>query len=189
MARKSTVKTLPAQIRAEVDRLLGDGRFTLDDVVTHLRKLGADVSRSALGRYSKEFEEVAARMRESREVATAFARELGEIPNNDMGRILVEMLHGLVFRVLKQRTKEDQDAPVKPMDLMLLAKAIKESVGSTKISAELEMKIRDRVAAETAQKAAGVAEDVAREKGLSAETVEAIKARILGIRKPARAEA
>jgi len=189
MARKSTVKTLPAQIRAEVDRLLADGRYTLDDVVTHLRKLGADVSRSALGRYSQEFEEVAAKMRESRELASAFAKELGEIPNNDMGRTLVELLHTLVFRVLKQRTREAEDKPIKAMDLMLLGKAIKESVGSTKLSAELEMKIRDRVATETAKKAAGAAEDAAREQGLSAETVEAIKARILGIRKPARAGA
>lgn len=182
MPQKSSVKRLEPAIRAEVDRLLAGGRHTLDDVVAHLQKLGAPVSRSALGRYSQQFEEVAARMRESREVATAFAKELGDIPNNDMGRTLVELLHGLVFRVLMQRAKEDEDQPLKPMDLMLLAKAIKESVGSTKLSAELEMKVRDRVAAETAKAAAGEAEVVGRERGLSAETVEAIKARILGIR-------
>jgi len=187
MARKSTVKTLPTQIRAEVDRLLADGRYTLDDVVAHLRKLGADVSRSALGRYSKEFEAVAAKMREAREVTTAFAKELGELPDNDMGRMLAELLHTVVFKVLTNQTGADGAADAQ--DVMFLARSLKDLATANRMSAELEMKIRDRVATETAKKAAAAAEDAAREQGLSAETVEAIKARILGIRKPARAGA
>jgi HD-GYP domain-containing protein (c-di-GMP phosphodiesterase class II) len=186
MPRKSTVKTLPAQIRAEVDRLLADGRYTLDDVVGHLRTMGADVSRSALGRYSQEFEQVAVKMREAREVTTAFAKELGELPDNDMGRVLTELLHTIVFKVLTTQTGADGE--VAAQDVMFLARSLKDLSTATRQSAELEMKIRDRVAAETAKRAAGEAEAVGREKGLSAETVEAIKTRILGIRKPARAE-
>lgn len=181
MPRKSTVKRLPPDIRDAVHRLLDSGR-TLDEIRAHLEGLGADVSRSALGRYAQKYEEVAAKLRESREVSAAFARELGDIPDGDMGRTLVELLHGLVFRVLMQRTEEKDEKPLKPMDLMLLAKAIKESVGSTKISAELEIKIRDRAAAEAKQAAARAVDHVARERGLTRDTVEAIKSQILGIR-------
>lgn len=179
MARKSTVKRLPPEIRQEVDRLLAEGRCTLDQVVAHLRTLGSDVSRSAMGRYAQQFECVAAKMREAREVATAFAQELGDIPENDMGRTLVQLLHQMTFKVLMQRA--DEDGPVKPMDLMLLAKTIKESVGSTKISAELEMKLRDRTRAEALRDAAKAVESAGQERGLTSETVKAIKSRVLGM--------
>lgn len=187
MPKKNSVKRLEPKIRTEVDRLLADGRHTLDDVVAHLQKLGADVSRSALGRYSKEFEAVAAKMREAREVTAAFAKELGELPDNDMGRLLAELLRTVVFKVLTNQTGSDGAADAQ--DVMFLARSLKDLASADRVSAELEMKIRDRVAVETAKKAAGEAEAVGREKGLSAETVEAIKSRILGIKRPSQAGA
>lgn len=187
MPPKSSVKRLEPAIRAEVDRLLADGRYTLDDVVAHLQKLGADVSRSALGRYSKEFEAVAAKMREAREMTAALSQSLEDLQDKDMGRFLTEMLHTIVYRGIAARL--DAGEAVDSKDVMLLAKTLKDLAGTKTLSAELEMKIRDRVAAETAKAAAGEAEAVGRERGLSAETVEAIKARILGIRKSAPAGA
>ncbi|MHC1792024.1 DUF3486 family protein [Solidesulfovibrio sp.] len=186
MARQSSVKKLPTPIRKELDRLLADGAHTLDQVVAHLRQLGAPVSRSAVGRYSQEFEEVAAHIRESREVAAAFARELGEVPEGDMGRVLVEVVHRLVFKAGVAKLRE---GAIDAVDAARLAKAIKDLAAGSKISVDMEFKIREQVAAETAKKAAGEAEAVGREKGLSAETVEAIKSRILGIKRPSQAGA
>ena len=187
MPPKSKIKALPPQIRKELDRLLAGGAHTLDQVVAHLRQLGAPVSRSAVGRYSQEFEEVAAHIRESREIAGAFARELGEVPEGDMGRVLIEIVHRLVFKASVAKLR-DGDA-IDAVDAARLAKAIKDLAAGSKIGLDTEIKIREQVAAETARQAAGEAEAVGREKGLSAETVEAIKSRILGIKRPPQAGA
>jgi len=141
MARKSSIRRLPPQLRKELDRLLADGRYTLDQVTAHLQTLGAAVSRSAVGRYSQEFEEVARQLRESRELVAVFARELGPLPDNDLGRFLPEMLHKLIYDVIRPRAG-GAGGELEPKELMQLARAIKDSVGSSKISAELALKLK-----------------------------------------------
>jgi DNA-binding transcriptional ArsR family regulator len=181
MGRRSSIKTLPAEIKREVDRLLAEGRFTLDQIVSHLRNLGVTVSRSATGRYAREFGEISSQMREAREVATSFAQELGAIPDNDMGRTLVEMLHHLIFKqILAQSRSEDPDVSTK--DLMQLAKALKDAAGTNKLSVDLELKIRDEVEKQTKAAVVKATEIVAKERGLSSDTISAIKAQILGVK-------
>ena len=53
MPPKSTIIRLPPEIRAEVDRLIREGAATTDEIVAALRELGAETSRSAVGRYAK----------------------------------------------------------------------------------------------------------------------------------------
>ena len=139
--RKSTIKALPKEIRTELDKRLAEGKLTLDTLTAFIRGHGHEVSRSAVGRYANEFEAVASKMREAREVSAAFAKELGAIPNDDFGRVLAEMLHTLTFRVMLGRTKDDT-ADVDPKELMFLSSALKNAATTTKMSAELEMKIR-----------------------------------------------
>ena len=88
MPRKSSIKQLPPPIKTEIDRLLSDGRTTIDEIVAHLQKLGVTVSRSAVGRYSQRFEDVSRKMREAREISTAFAKELGDFKNDEVGRVV-----------------------------------------------------------------------------------------------------
>ena len=141
MGRSSSITTLPPETRADLDKRLAEGRFTLDSLVDFLADQGHAISRSALGRYSKKFDDVAAKLRESREVASAFAQELGAVPNDEMGQMLVEMVHTLVFKAsLGQSDKKDAD--VKAMDVMLLAKALKDLAGSKQISVKLALEIR-----------------------------------------------
>ncbi|MCL2029538.1 MAG: DUF3486 family protein [Deltaproteobacteria bacterium] len=137
MTRQSTVKALPPELRAEVDRRLGEGRLTLDALVEYLEAEGWTISRSALGRYSQKFQEVAAKLRESREVATAFARELGPIPGDDMGRMLLELGHSLTFRVLNAA-----DDGVGTREVMQLAKTIKALTDSRRIADQISGSIR-----------------------------------------------
>jgi hypothetical protein len=179
MGRKSSITGLDPEIKAEVDRLIASGRFTIDQVVTKLRELGAEVSRSAVGRYTKDFEEVARHMREARQVAASFAQSLGDIPDNDMGRALVEMLHHMIFKMMLSASGEN--AMVAPEDLMRLAKALKDAAATNKLSVDLELKIREEVEKKTKDAAAKVADKIGREKGLSADTIGAIKAQILGV--------
>lgn len=179
MPPRSKVKQLPAEIREAIHKLL-DGGQTLDAIVEHLNSLGAQVSRSALGRYSQEYQEVAAKLREAREITSTFAAQLQDMPN-DMGRVTTELLQTLVFKVLMKQAK-GEDPDVSAGELMFLAKAIKDMASASKTSADMEMKIRDRAREEALRDAAKAVDTAAKEKGLSAETVQTIKAKILGVK-------
>ncbi len=179
MARKSTVRQLPQQLQEAIHKLLDDGQ-TLDAILEHLAGMGATVSRSALGRYSQEYQAVAAKLREAREITSAFAAQLSDLPN-DMGRVTTELLHSILFKVL-MRQAEGDTPDVSAGEIMSQAKAIQAMASASKTSADLELKIREAVRAEAFREAAKAVDDAGQEKGLTAETVKAIKARILGVK-------
>ena len=52
------MKRLPEKVREEIGRLREKGR-TLDEILAYLKTLGAEVSRSALGRYTKNVDAIA----------------------------------------------------------------------------------------------------------------------------------
>ena len=157
---------------------MADGRYTLDQVVAHVRTLGAVVSRSAVGRYSQQFEEVAAKMRESREISAAFARELGELPEGDTGLILVEIMRNLVFKLALSANEKEDDCDIK--DVMRLAKAIKDLSQSSKLSVETEAKIREQARQEMAEEAAAKLNCAEKQRLISSDVATTVK-QALGI--------
>ena len=58
MGRKSTVAALPKELVEACNGLIRDGH-TIDQILTALQVLGADVSRSAVGRYVKQASRIA----------------------------------------------------------------------------------------------------------------------------------
>jgi hypothetical protein len=152
MSRISTIELLPSEIRSELDKKLAAGQLTLDQLLDNLDTAGVSVSRSALGRYRKTFEETAAKLRESREVAMAFAQELGTVPNDEMGQMLIELVHTLAFKMLSSPDAEK----FKTSDLMKLAISLKSlssaKVDTTKLAMEIREKERKRISQEMDQK-------------------------------------
>ena len=61
---------------------------------------------------------------------------------------------------------------------MALARTLKDMAQANRLDQDFETKVRERIQKETVK----AVEDVTREAGLSAETVEAIKSRILGVK-------
>lgn len=175
MAR-SSIDRLPAAIKAEVKRLIGEGA-TIDDIVTALQSLGKPVSRTAVGRYTKRFREVSARMKEAREIAEAFGAELKGLAEAKTGRLLNDMLHTIVFRVLMAASEAETDNPLNAQEIMMLARSLKETQQAITIDADREIKIRD----DEKKQAVERMEKTARAKGLTADTITAIKAAILGV--------
>lgn len=163
MGRKSTVQRLQPEILKEVNKLLSEGRATLDEILAHLRKLGVeDVSRSALGRHRQQFEKVAAKLRQGREMTEALVRDLG--PNateGKQGRVLVEMLRNLVYDYLI--TQEEGAAP-DPKTLQSLSRTAKELSQALRLDQDFEIKIRERVEKETLSKL----DDAAKQAGCEA---------------------
>ena len=76
MGRKSTVKCLPEKVREEIGRLREKGR-TLDEILAHLKTLRAQVSRSSLGRYTKNVDAIGEQVQERRALAEVLAERYG----------------------------------------------------------------------------------------------------------------
>lgn len=176
MARRSTVELLDPMLKAEVDKLLRDGK-RIDDVVEHLRKLGDDdTSRSAVARYAKNAREQMKKFMQAQEMAKLWVGKIDEDPNDDLGRLLSEMLKTIAWQQMGNMPDE-----VDIKDVARLAKTIKDLAGADKITADRELKIREQVAKDTAKKAATEAVKAAKKGGASVETLEAIRAGILGL--------
>lgn len=172
MPRKSTVKTLPPEILTEVNNLLGNDLATLDEIVERLQELGHPRSRSALGRHKQNLDQVAERLRRSREMAEALVKEVGPAATEGKtGRLLVEILQNLVFDHLLNQSSDDEDGPDKdPMgsqDFFFLARAMKEMAQAQKIDVDRERVIREETARDAAERAVAVAKKVAKEKGVT----------------------
>lgn len=181
MGRRSRFDDMAQEIRAEVDRLIREGK-TIAEIRDHLAQLGTPVSNGAAGRYVRNARANMARFKAAQEIAGQWVAELGEAPRGDVGVLLAEMLKTVAFNTLDQLAggEEEPAKPAKPMDIMLLAKAIQSLESSAKASHERREKIEQAVLAKQAK----AAESTARETGISDQAWEAIRAKFLGIDAP-----
>ncbi|MGN0008684.1 MAG: DUF3486 family protein [Desulfovibrionaceae bacterium] len=180
MGRKSTLRRLPPEIQTEINRILSEGRLTLDELLEHLRGIGVEgVSRSALGRQKQKIDKVAAKLRQSREIVETLVEKTGpSTAEGKQGRLLVEILRKLVYDHLEKNLLGGEEDGPDNEGFFFLAKALKEMSQAARLEQDFEAKIHDRIQKETIK----AVETSAREAGLSAETVEAIKSRILGVK-------
>ncbi|SNS05808.1 Protein of unknown function [Humidesulfovibrio mexicanus] len=149
MPRKSTVKRLPPELREQIGALLEQGR-TLTEITEHLRQLGAEVSRSALGRYKQHLDKVGEKLRRSREVAEALITKLGAAPESKTTRLNVELMHGAILDLLLKINEDGEggedakSVALDPQGAMLLGKALDHLSRASKADAELIGKIREQ---------------------------------------------
>jgi hypothetical protein len=190
MARPSTIDQLPEEIRSEIGRLRMQG-VTIDGILAHLRQLhgATTVSRSALGRHIKGIEKLGERIRRSRQVAEVLVKELGEAPESQAARMNIELMHNAVLDLF-MRSADDEDVNKAgadalagdPAGVMMLAKALDHLTRASRSNVDFVVAAEKR-ATERAKTAAAKAVDaVAREKGISGETLDAIKAGIFGVK-------
>ena len=179
MGQRSSIKDLPDAIRAEVDAAIKRGA-TIDAIVEHLHALGADhISRSAVGRYSKGFAELARQQRDLRIVAEQFGREFGESDNLD-GRLLTQLMTSVITRAIIPLASSEV-IEIDEADLASLARATKDAMAAAKIDTDREAKIREEEAKRARKAAADAADQAGRAAGASEDTLRRIRAGILGI--------
>ena len=140
MGRKSSIKTLPPQVQAAVVQAL-ENSATIDDIVAKLAELGHTRSRSAVGRYAKDYAEVAKHQRDIRVVAEAFASEFGSADNAE-GKFMVQMLTSIGARMILPMATGDGEE-LDSLDFQRLAKATKDLLSSAKLDAERDARLRD----------------------------------------------
>ncbi|WP_051617137.1 DUF3486 family protein [Desulfonatronovibrio hydrogenovorans] len=177
MPRKSTVQQISPEAREELDKMVRDGRATIDQIRDRLLELEGEEapSRSAIGRYVKSAQEQMEKYRQAQEIARTWVGKLEEEPDGDVGRLLSEMLRTVAFSTMGQMGENEKEAD--PKDISYLARTIKDLASADKISADRELRIRQ----ETASRAADKAVKVAKKGGLSSEAVQEIRKEILGV--------
>lgn len=179
--RKSTIDQLDPEIRSRVDALLKEGRHTLDGILTQIKGAFPEAelpSRSALGRYSKNFEVVARKMRESREVAKVWAERLGNEPQGDIGKLVMELLRTMAFDVTLSMTEEG--AEVDPGDLNKLALAMQRLEAAGKWNLQREQATRAAALEEAAKRVSDL-EQSAGKNGFDVETLKRVREEIYGL--------
>lgn len=184
MGRQSSIDRLPPDILEQFQALLRDPRVTQLDATARINAVLQDdgraerVSKSAANRYAVKMETVGKKLRESREVAEMWIAKVGAAPQGQMGHLINEMLRTLAFDLtlkLQDGVIETDDMPgiIDMLKQLSLSVMRLENAANLNVKREKEIK---RQALEAAAKAAG---EVAKQGGVSADTIATIRERII----------
>ena len=173
---RSKIARLPVDVRDAIVAALEAGK-SYDEITLAIQAMGADVSRSGVHRFGQKHQKTIERLKAQREIASAMALDLQGLADDRQGRLLIEMLQLLISRSTMQAVNEDEGDGLDSKELYFISQAVKSLQQASSIDAEREARIKSSVL----KAAAATVDDVAKERGLSAETVSAIRARILGV--------
>lgn len=161
--------------------MLKDQGRTLDEIMAALDALDAEVSRSALGRYLKKQSAVSEQIRRSRALAEAVAKEFGGREASDVARTNIELLHTLLMKLMIGDPDSEEEVSLDSKEAMFAATALEKLLKASKLDVDREVKVREEERLLAKQKAADAAVRIGKREGLTAETVNKIKAEILGV--------
>lgn len=201
--RLSSIELLPPDAEPIVAWAMGELRARrhtqvdiLDEFNKRLRGLAAElgtdiapISLSAFNRYAVRLATLARRLEETREISAALTDRLQPGDADNLTVMVAETIKTLIFEILESDgdsaagvagAAEGAEAPARidTKGAMELARALQAAVSAQSISSER----RRRVEKDFADRAAKAIDRAAKAKGLTAETVETIKAEILGVR-------
>ena len=169
---RSTIKRLPPELREAVDRAIADGA-TIDEITARIRAEGEDCSPSAVGRYTKNMRELIRQQQETDRTIKAWVDALGERPEGQAGRILIETLQTMVLATMADLSAREE--PVSTEELARLSHILKRIEATDKLRKDRE-RAAEKAKAEKA-KSAGRAKG---QGGLSPEAVAIIRAEVEG---------
>lgn len=134
--RKSSISRLPDEQRQYIERLIREGRHTLDEMLAAIRERfpdgeAAQVSRSALHRYDSAMTELAGRMREIDRAAQALVGELGDDIGDRAGALLANAVTTLATNAALRATETDE---VSIEDVRKMAVAAKNALDTRRLS-------------------------------------------------------
>lgn len=185
MARQpSSIDLLPDDIREKLRELLRDPRCTQLEATRKINEiLEADghperVTKSSVNRYALKMEEAGAKLRQSREIAEMWIGRLGAAPQGQVGNLVNEILRTLSFDVtlFLQKGEVDMESAPAVVDMLKgLALTMQRLEQAANLNVKREAEIRNQALEEAAEKAG----DVAKQAGVSAETIQRIRRDVL----------
>lgn len=158
MGRLNHIQKLPSKIKEEIHTLIDSGH-TIDAITAHLHGLGAEVSRSSVGRYKKSVEEMAAELRESRAVADALIRQLGDAPEEKATRLNIEFLHHAILKI------QTDGAGLEIKEAAALSSAIRNLAQAKATDAKLTLELKENARKDAMREMEEAAKQVMEEEG------------------------
>lgn len=128
---------------------------------------------SSFNRYAIRMARQTRRLDQTRAIVATLSEKFNAAESDNLTIMAAETIKALVFNMLAEA---DEDS-ANPLGVMQLSAAFKQAVQAQSISSDR----RRKVEADFAAKVETAVTTVARTKGLTAETAEAIKAQILGV--------
>lgn len=177
--RPSSVDKLDPEIRKLIGELRIDRGWTIDDIRERLLAMGQSVSRSALGRHIRTIADVGAEMRETQVYATALAREHGGANQSQLLDLNAQFLQANMFKLMLAE-KDGEGVQLSPKEAKEFSEALRNLALMRKTELETIEKAEKRAALKATKEAAEKATRAARSKGLSKDTVDAIRFAVLG---------
>lgn len=182
MAGKSSIKKLSSDQRKYIEKLLRQDTHTLDEMVALIKAEFPEEknpSRSALGRYSVKFDQMAARMKEIQSASRVLVAELGEDTDDKMGGLMVQAITSLATHAALQAAGSEEEIDIK--EIGQLARTARAVMETRKMSLaerqEIERIAREKLLAEQEAEL----EKQVKTAGLSDDTANLIRAKILGV--------
>lgn len=178
---KSTIKTLPPALLEQLQHWLRDPTITQAEATERLNDLLVEFgekprSKSAVNRYAMQMSEIGERIQQSRELADMWVGKFGNAPQGKVGQLLNEIIRNLAFNTAIGLS--ESEGMVEPKMLKELAWAVEKLENSTTINEKRQREIEKAVL----EKAADEADKALKQAGLSSETADNIRERILGIK-------
>jgi hypothetical protein len=177
MANRSTIEQLAKPLQDACHEAIGRGA-TIDEITAVLNGLGADVSRSAVGRYTKNYSEIVERQREISAMAATFGKEFED---NETGEIMTQLMQQLVTQNLLPLLTGDDAENLGGLEISRLAKAVKDVAGAKKIGVDTERAIRAEERQRTKEEAAQAATGAAKKAGADKATIDLIREQVMGL--------
>ena len=171
MGKKSTVETLPKEVKEWLDRALVESNFSGYKLLAEAMKArGYEISKSAIHRYGQDFEDRLKTLKmvteQARAVVQAAPDEDGAV-NDALVRLTQEKLFGVLMEI---------EVDPETVDLAKLAKAVAELGKASVMQKRWLSEVRAK-----AEAAAANVEKIAKKGGLSSASVEQLRREILVI--------
>lgn len=179
MPRRSKVHELPPELKEWLDaELVKRGFGDYVQLAQDLKKRGADISKSALQRYGSPFEQRMAQLKMASEQARALV-DAAPDEEDKLGAAVVRMTQEKIFNLLMDLEINAEDVDVNKL-FKNAAEIGKASVTQKRFSMEARAAIEADARRKALEDASATAAATAKQQGLSAEGVGALRAAIMG---------
>ncbi|OBX08340.1 Mu-like prophage FluMu protein gp27 [Gallibacterium salpingitidis] len=181
--RASKVDLLPSHIRQELLLRLRDKSHSQQDILEYINNLIDEaglsaemkLSRTGLNRYASRMEEFGAKIRASRQMAEVWTKQLGEMPDSDVGKLLLEFVKTLAFETSMSMSESGKEISPKVLgQLALVAQRIEQAQS---VNYKREKEIREDVIAQAAK----AIEETGKQSGMAMADVEKMMRAVYGI--------
>lgn len=187
MGGKNKINYYPPEVRQAINAAIAAGGLTLDELVERIKTEHGEAlasagksapKRSGLQRYAADFEDVIKEAREVRQVSEAFVAKMGEVPEGDVGQMLVQMVQSAAA---KSMAAARQKGVMEVGELASFAQAVQRLSSADQMQIKradlITKRAREALIAEQQKKL----ESATKTGLISAETLATIRSQIYGL--------